>query len=144
MAASIDRRLFAYAIDILVAWALSSALGAGSKGSPMIWAGVTFLLLRDLAGASPGKLILGMRVVRRDSPNRSAGVGRRLGRNLVMALAAARAVPWPIGGPWAFQALTLIAAVAHVFDGGHLWDTGERLSDRVFGTAVVRRSARPQ
>jgi uncharacterized RDD family membrane protein YckC len=101
MAASIDRRLFAYVIDILFAWALSSALVAGSKSSPMIWAGVAFLLLRDIAGASPGKLILGMRVVRRDAPSRSARVARRLGRNLVIALALARAGPWPTGIRWA-------------------------------------------
>jgi uncharacterized RDD family membrane protein YckC len=142
MSASADRRFVAYVIDILIAWALTSLLGAGNKSSPIMWVGVAFLFLKDLGGASPGKLILGIRVVRRDAPNRPAGIARRLGRNLAIALATARAVPSPTGVAWEFEALTLIAAVALAFDGGHLWDAGERLSDRIFGTAVVRRGSR--
>jgi uncharacterized RDD family membrane protein YckC len=98
--------------------------------------------LRDIGGASPGKLILGMRVVRRDAPNRPASIPRRLGRNLVIALAVAGAAPSPTGIAWEFDVLTLIAALVQAFDGADLGVTGERLSDRLFGTAVVRRGSR--
>jgi uncharacterized RDD family membrane protein YckC len=137
--ASFDRRFIAYTIDSLVGGGMASVFGARSAPSPAMWAAVAFLLLRDVAGASPGKLILGMRVVRRDDNTRPASILQCLGRNLVMAVAVAQGAVIPVAGLSAIWLLPLVAGVLAVFDGGYLWDTGERLSDRVVGTAVVRR-----
>jgi uncharacterized RDD family membrane protein YckC len=140
--ASFERRFVAYCIDALIGGALAFAFGARSTPSPAMWAAVAFLLLRDVTGASPGKLMLGMRVVRRDDNARPASILQRLSRNLLMAVAAASDTVTPVAGLSAIWLLPLLAGVAALFDGGYLWDCGERLSDRIVGTAVVRRVTR--
>jgi hypothetical protein len=135
--ASSERRFVAYVIDVLIGAGCAAAFGARGKPSPAMWVGVAFLLTRDLVGPSPGKRLLGMRVVRRDDNTCPAGLLPRLGRNVVFAAAAARAALIPAPGLSAIWLLPLVAGAAALFDGGYLWDRGERLSDRIMGTAVV-------
>jgi uncharacterized RDD family membrane protein YckC len=139
--ASADRRFVAYSIDSLVAGALAVVFGARITPSPAMWAAVVFFLVRDVTSGSPGKRILGLRVVRREDNTQPASLLQRLGRNVVIAVATAQATVTPVAGLSALWLIPLAAVVALVFDGGHLYDTGERLSDRLVGTAVVRKTA---
>jgi uncharacterized RDD family membrane protein YckC len=89
-------------------------------------------LLRDLTGASPGKLLLGLRVVRQD--NSPSDLRQRMLRNITL-------VPGPLlsligiagfGGPAISVCLILVEV-------GFLWVRHERLGDRLAGTMVVRK-----
>jgi uncharacterized RDD family membrane protein YckC len=142
-AASVARRFVAYCADSLIAGALAFAFGARTTPSPAMWAAVAFLLVRDATGASPGKMLLGLRVVRSNDHARPATILQRLGRNVVVAAAAAQATVIPVAGMSVIWLLPLVAGIALVIDGAWLYETGERLSDRIVGTAVVRVTGGP-
>ncbi|WP_309647772.1 RDD family protein [Nocardioides sp.] len=101
--AELDRRFYAFALDRVVAWGLDAAavyaafryliepgkLGAGIGlvvGTVLV-VGLGFSLLLGLAGTSPGKALLGLRVVAADT-GAPIGVGRALLRSLILGVAA--------------------------------------------------------
>jgi uncharacterized RDD family membrane protein YckC len=92
-----------------------------------------YWLLRDITGASLGKLLLGLRVVGRDG--RPATVGGRIIRNLPLALGpSCMLVPflgYIFAGP--------VAGVVVLVEGVMLLSQGERLGDRLARTRVVRK-----
>lgn len=91
------------------------------------------LLLKDVAGASPGKWLVGVRVADRDGG--PAGLGRRVVRNVTLAGA-----PLLMGVPYVGGLGVVIFAseMALVLAGR------ERLGDRLAGTTVVRRAVLPE
>lgn len=101
--AELDRRFYAFALDRVVAWGLYAAavyvayryliepgnLGAGIGlvvGTVLV-VGLGFSLLLGLAGTSPGKAVLGLRVVAAET-GAPIGVGRALLRTLILGVAA--------------------------------------------------------
>jgi uncharacterized RDD family membrane protein YckC len=95
---------------------------------------VFYWLLRDITGASLGKLIVGLRVVSKDgSP---AGLGARVIRNLTIATPGVMlAIPFAgyVAGPSCGVLVTLAEAIM-------LLGTGERIGDRIAGTMVVKKA----
>jgi len=95
--ASAAARLRAALVDALLAAALACLGSAGvwiALSPAWAWLGVllagVYLLLRDLGGpGSPGKVLYGLRVVRRDELQTSPGVGARLARNALLLIAPA-------------------------------------------------------
>jgi uncharacterized RDD family membrane protein YckC len=87
------------------------------------------LLLKDVTGASPGKWLVGVRVLERTGAATSAG--RRLLRNVTLA-----AAPLLAGMPY----LGRIAAVVCIVEMVLVLAQKERLGDRLAGTTVVRRA----
>jgi uncharacterized RDD family membrane protein YckC len=97
-----DRRLYAFVIDRAVAWTLDAVLVAvawwqvGSRGQAVLGVALAaiavllvtgaFAVLLGLRGTSPGRALMGLRVVRPDG-DAPIGVGRALLRSLVLALA---------------------------------------------------------
>jgi uncharacterized RDD family membrane protein YckC len=91
------------------------------------------LMLKDVTGASPGKWLVGVRVMERTGAPASAG--RRLLRNVTLA-----AVPLLAGVPYLGRIAAVICIGEMVLV---LWQK-ERLGDRLAGTAVVRRAVLPE
>ncbi len=93
-----------------------------------------YWLLRDVTGASFGKRLLGMRITMRDGqPTR---VGARIVRNIPLAIGPALLIIPLLGyviGPPTAGIITLAEAVL-------LWTGGERLGDKLAGTAVVKKT----
>lgn len=97
--AELDRRFTAFAIDRVLAWGLAAGIACAAwlLGSLDVWfAVVVFLLawvLLGLAtavlvattGLTPGKALLGLRVVRR-ADGRPIGLGAALGRTLALGV----------------------------------------------------------
>lgn len=98
---------------------------------------VPYWLLRDITGASLGKLLLGTRVMGKDG--QEASVGARILRNLPLAVGPAffiiPVLGYLIGPPIALLAI-LIEAILVVTQ-------GERLGDRLAGTVVVKKADKP-
>jgi uncharacterized RDD family membrane protein YckC len=102
-AAELDRRFYAFAIDRLLAWGVYA--GAGYAAYRLLiepgdlWAGIGviagvvlvvglgFAVLLGVAGVSPGKALVGLRVVRHDD-GRPIGVPAALLRTVVLGIAA--------------------------------------------------------
>jgi len=102
-AAELDRRFYAFAIDRLLAWGVYA--GAGFAAYTLLiepgdtWAGIgvivavvllvalAFAALLGVAGVSPGKALVGLRVVRHDD-GRPIGVPAAVLRTLVLGVAA--------------------------------------------------------
>lgn len=83
---------------------------------------VVFVLVEGLAGGSPGKLAVGLRVVQRDG--RRANLGQVIVRWLMWVVDAA---------PYCFPVVGLVVALS---SRGH-----RRVGDMVAGTHVVRRQS---
>ena len=102
----------------------------------LIFAGlilVPYWLLRDITGASLGKLLLGLKVVGRDG--RPASTGARILRNLPIAVGPmCMLIPvlgYILTGP--------VAGIMVLTEAVMLLTQGERLGDRLAGTTVVRK-----
>ncbi len=101
--AGLDRRFHAFAIDRLIAWSLFALAGylgyrlffsegrvwpgVGLVTGVVLLVGLGFALALGLAGTSPGKAAMGLRVVQAEGGT-PIGVGRALLRTLVLGLAA--------------------------------------------------------
>jgi uncharacterized RDD family membrane protein YckC len=133
-----ERRLCAYLIDLIPVLAIG--LVFGSKSRTGAWIASGYMLLRDVSGASSGKLVLGLQVVGRDGA--SATVAGRVLRNAVFGLQAAAYANAPLAG-MGFYGLALLAQLVpsglFLVDCYYLVVKGERLSDRITGTKVVAR-----
>jgi uncharacterized RDD family membrane protein YckC len=91
------------------------------------------LLLKDVAGASPGKRLVGVRVADRDGG--PASRVRRIVRNVTLAGA-----PLFMGVPF----LGGLGAVICVAEMALVLANRERLGDRLAGTTIVRRAVLPE
>lgn len=101
--AELDRRFYAFTVDRLVAWGIYAAasyaawhyliepgrVGAGVAVivATVLVVGLCFSLLLGLAGTSPGKALVGLRVVEASS-GAPLGVGRALLRSVILGVAA--------------------------------------------------------
>ena len=101
--ADLDRRFYAFAIDRLIAWPLMGLGGylgyrlffSGGDVWPgiglvigvVLLVGFAFSLALGLAGSSPGKAAMGLRVVQAEGGT-PIGIGRALLRTLVLGAAA--------------------------------------------------------
>lgn len=94
---------------------------------------VPYWLLRDVTGASLGKLLLGLKVVARDG--QPATVAARILRNLPLALGPmCMLIPflgYVLAGP--------VAGTVTLVEGIMLLSQGERLGDRLAKTTVVKK-----
>lgn len=100
VAAGLDRRFYAFAIDRLLVWPAYVAVGwatqvavdrwlvtAGAVAAVVLAAGLVTALMTGLAGVTPGKAAVGLRVVARSSGG-PIGVGAAMLRQLVLGVAA--------------------------------------------------------
>ena len=132
-------RLIGYLIDLvpilLLGLAAGYVNGAEETRRPFLALSGAWILLRDLAGTSPGKRLLGLRVVGPD--NRPAGIARLVVRNVTLALGPALAAT-----PWIEPGLLrdLAQVIAGVDSFVLLGDGERRLGDMIAGTRVVLRS----
>jgi uncharacterized RDD family membrane protein YckC len=127
------RRVGAFLIDIVPAIILAALnllpLVGHFVSSTVIAA---YWLLRDINEASPGKMVLGSRVV---SANGSpATTGQKIGRNITLALPGLISAI-PLGFLFAIPLALLFFFTEVVM----LLVTGNRLGDKLAGTTVVRR-----
>lgn len=97
--ASLDRRFYAFAIDRAIAWGLDAAAvvvawrvwfdrgevwpGLALVVATILLVGLAFAVLAGTLGTSPGKAVLGLRLVDHDAGT-PIGVGRALVRTLVL------------------------------------------------------------
>lgn len=127
-------RVASYVIDVLptflvlfVAWIPVAGLMLAGLFLVPYW------LLRDVTGASLGKLLLGLKVVARNG--HPATIGARVLRNLPIAVGPVFALIPVLGyalvGPVSFI-IILIEAIM-------LLSQGERLGDRLANTTVLRK-----
>ena len=130
------RRIGAYGIDLLVVFFIQIFQAPGI-GELLGILGALYMLLRDMNGASLGKLAFGLRVARADGSEASA-TGRIL-RNLPLSLAD---LPILIPVPGIDLLITsvtvgLVSLIEYVL----LLTTRRRLGDRMAGTVVLERTA---
>lgn len=127
------RRVVAFLIDIIPAILLAvlnfMPLIGHFISAAMISA---YWLLRDINEASPGKMVIGSRVVSADgSP---ASTGQRIGRNVTLAL------PGLISAiPLGFLIALPLSFLFFFLEVVMLLLTGNRLGDKLAGTTVVRK-----
>lgn len=98
---------------------------------------VPYWLLRDITGASLGKRLLGLRVVRPD--RQPASTGSRILRNLPLALPGV-CMLIPVLGYFLFGPATFVVILV---EGIMLFSQGERAGDRMAGTVVLRVAPSP-
>jgi len=132
------QRIVAFVIDAVIIVVSAGMIGytvqlAGIRA----WGGgwlvtAVGLLLKDIFGASPGKFIVGLRVVGKDA--KDTNFGRRLARNVPLALAPAVADIPVLNNAIVGLTATFIACV----DGVFLLLQGDRIGDKIAGTSVVR------
>jgi uncharacterized RDD family membrane protein YckC len=100
--AELDRRFYAFAIDRLASWSLyagascaayvyllepgRTGAGIAAIAGTVVLVGLASALLLGLTGASPGKALVGLRVVE-DATGRPIGFARALRRTLILGLA---------------------------------------------------------
>jgi uncharacterized RDD family membrane protein YckC len=121
-------------IDVVPIVVLGLILGTTSTAAICIAAG--YLLLRDIGGASPGKLVLGLRVVGADGT--SATVTQRVLRNVTLGAQAAAIALVPLAGFGIMGIIVrFVPSLLLTIDGAYLLDKGLRLSDRIVGTRVI-------
>jgi uncharacterized RDD family membrane protein YckC len=94
---------------------------------------IPYWLLRDVAGASLGKLALGLRVVAHNG--QPASIGARIGRNLPL-IAAPLCMLIPLLG---YVLALPIGAIVILVEGVMLLSQGSRLGDKLAGTTVVKK-----
>jgi len=100
VAAGLDRRFYAFAIDRLIAWGIYAVAGwaawwlsGDALASALVVVGVVLLvslvwcMMVGLAGITPGKAALGLRLVNRETGG-PIGLGRAIVRQLVLGVAA--------------------------------------------------------
>ena len=133
-AAQLGLRAGGYLIDVIPACVMG-LLGLIPIFGP-IMAGLVlapYWLFRDVAGASLGKLVLGMRIVNRDG--QPASTGARILRNVPLAIGPAFLIIPFLGyilGP-AIAGLVVLTETVLLATGG------ERLGDRLASTSVVKK-----
>lgn len=131
-------RAAAYLIDIVPAFLISlfgviPVLGAILAGLLM----APYWLLRDVTSASPGKLLLGLRVVSKDG--KPPAKGKLVLRNLLLSIGPGILII-PLLGMFVGPVVGFIVIVLETI---FLLTQGERLGDRWAGTVVVKKYARP-
>jgi uncharacterized RDD family membrane protein YckC len=94
---------------------------------------VPYWLLRDVAGASLGKMLLGLKVVAKDG--QPASTGARVLRNLPLSLGPACALIPVLG----YVIAAPVAGIVVLVEAIMLLSQGERLGDRLAKTAVVKK-----
>jgi uncharacterized RDD family membrane protein YckC len=142
---SIARRLAGYLIDLCVITIVGLATGYRTAemtsthvGFSIGLVGAAYLLLRDIAGASLGKVFLGVRVVA--ASGGPASVRSRILRNVTVALGPILAIATP--PDTGLRAVTqVVGGLIVLVDVVFLLQGGLRLGDRIAGTKVVCRSA---
>ena len=90
-----------------------------------------YLFLRDVAGASPGKLAVGLRVVAKDRA--PAALWRLPRRNVLLALTPA------LSAFMTYGMAAVAASLPITLESFYLVARDERIGDRIAGTKVVRR-----
>jgi len=135
-AASKGERVGAYIIDVIPAALVGLIFGWIPIVGAMIAGFILgpYWLLRDLTGASIGKLLLGLRVVANDG--QEAGTGKRVLRNLPLALGPSLLIIPLVGYVVAPIVAFLISLVEIIL----LLSQGERLGDKLAGTSVIHRA----
>ena len=135
--AATGERAGAYIIDVLPAFAVGLVFG----WIPLVGAIIAgfflgaYWLLRDVAGASLGKMLLGLRVARTDGSE--ATVGQRILRNLPLSIGPSLLIIPLLGyalGPFVSLAIFVVEIVL-------VLTQGERMGDKLASTVVVRRRA---
>jgi uncharacterized RDD family membrane protein YckC len=102
-AAELDRRFYAFAIDRLLAWSVYAGAGyaayrfliepgdtwagIGVIAAAVLVVGLIFAIVLGVAGVSPGKALVGLRVVRHED-GRPIGVPAAVLRTIVLGVAA--------------------------------------------------------
>jgi uncharacterized RDD family membrane protein YckC len=128
-----DRRFAAWCIDGVVLAAIFLLLGIPLK----VWTdrgsliATAYVLLRDVGGASPGKLALGLRVVNQEGA--PASLAARVLRNATLAIASA------LNSVLNYGLARLIPDTAIMVESCFLVSKGQRIGDRIAHTKVVRR-----
>lgn len=93
-----------------------------------------FWLFRDVNGGSPGKMALGLAVANRS--NRPATARQRILRNFPFAISIAPLIIPFVG----YEIAAVLEGIAIVIEVIMVLFTGDRLTDRLVGTKVIRRS----
>lgn len=127
-------RVAGYFIDLIPAVVLGLVAMIPVIG--LIMAGLLlgpYWLLRDIGGASLGKLALGMRVVSQNG--QPASKGARVLRNLPL-IAAPLCMLIPILG---YVLVLPVGAIVLLVEGIMLLSQGSRLGDKMAGTVVVKK-----
>jgi uncharacterized RDD family membrane protein YckC len=129
------RRVAAFLIDLVVAIILEAIASVLGTLSAILLA--LFWLLRDINGASPGKIVLGLVV-----QNRAGGpstASQRILRNLPFAISALPLVVPVLGTAVAYPTQLILLVVETIL----VLSTGERIGDKLAGTKVAMRSSSP-
>ena len=127
-------RVAGYLIDLVPAVVLGLVSLIPVVG--LIFAGLLltpYWLLRDVTGASLGKLLLGMKVVGQDG--QPATVGARILRNLPL-IAAPLCMLIPLLG---YILVGPVALIVILVEGIMLLSQGTRLGDKMAGTVVLKK-----
>jgi len=135
MIANKSQRAFGYLIDCLPIFVLSFVslipfIGVIIAGL----IGVAYWLLRDISGASLGKLAMGIRVASKSGG--PASVGARIARNITIAIPS-MVVAIPLIGYFAGPACGVVMIFLEIF---MLLGAGERIGDKIAGTMVVKKN----
>lgn len=134
--ASSPHRIGAYALDALFVGALQLFQFPGI-GEILGMIGTAYMLMRDMNGASLGKLALGLRVVREDGSE--ASTSRRILRNLPLSLANLP-ILLPMFGLDVIITSATVGLVS-LLEGIFLLTTRRRIGDRLAGTVVIGRAS---
>ena len=130
-------RAGAYLIDVIPAILAGIAVGwIPIVGAVMLgFILLAYWLLRDITGSSLGKLVLGLRVVKKDgSPS---GAKERILRNLPIAAGPCLLII-PLAG---YAIAPPIAGILIVTEAVLLLAKKERMGDMLAGTTVIKRAA---
>jgi len=126
----VGRRAGAYMVDLIPAMLISFGLGwlplAGTAPAGIVL--LAWWLLRDIRGASLGKMVLGLEVAGRDGAATSPR--QRILRNITL-IGAPLSMLLPISG-WIALALTIVEVAMLLF-------RKERIGDLLAHTIVVHR-----
>jgi uncharacterized RDD family membrane protein YckC len=130
-------RVGAYLIDVIPAILAGLAVGwIPIVGAVMLgFILFAYWLLRDITGSSIGKLVLGLRVVKKDgSPS---GIKERILRNLPIAAGPGLLII-PLAG---YAIAPPMAGILILTESVLLLAKNERLGDMLAGTTVVKKAA---
>ena len=133
-----ERRAIAWLVDLALLAAACWVLGIPTDQWTLRFslAMVLYMLVRDIGGASPGKLVAGLEVVLRGGE--PASPLRRVVRNLPLALTPALALFEPMRHGIGLGVALLPSAIEQFL----VLARRERLGDRWAGTMVVARARR--
>lgn len=134
--ASKGERAGTYLIDLIPAVIVGFIFGWIPIVGPMIAGFILacYWLLRDITGGSIGKLLLGLRVVGKNGEE--AKFSQRILRNVTIAAGPALLII-PLVGPFVALPITAILILVEIV---LVLSQGERLGDRIAGTAVIHRA----